>query len=133
MLTDTEIAYAEATPHGRRLLNQAIFRKLLILEEWVSGAEHEPLIAELHRLARSAAPKDARSRTAPAGSLAALRAIEKEAGNGRGPRFSGGHGLHNVKMVRSSGLEPPRAIRPTRPSTLRVYQFRHDRRRGGAV
>jgi hypothetical protein len=29
-------------------------------------------------------------------------------------------------LVRSRGLEPPRA-RPTAPSTLRVYQFRHDR------
>lgn len=27
--------------------------------------------------------------------------------------------------MRQSGLEPPRAKRPTRPSTLRVYQFRH--------
>src|ERR1700759_3465606 len=30
--------------------------------------------------------------------------------------------------MRSSGLEPPRAVKPTRPSTLRVYQFRHERR-----
>jgi lipoyl(octanoyl) transferase len=32
-------------------------------------------------------------------------------------------------MVRSRGLEPPRA-RPTAPSTLRVYLFRHDRKAG---
>ncbi len=31
-------------------------------------------------------------------------------------------------LMRSSGLEPPRAVKPTRPSTLRVYQFRHERR-----
>ena len=30
------------------------------------------------------------------------------------------------KVVRSRGIEPPRA-KPTAPSTLRVYQFRHDR------
>src|ERR1700760_2240686 len=30
--------------------------------------------------------------------------------------------------MRSSGLEPPRGNLPTRPSTLRVYQFRHERR-----
>ena len=30
--------------------------------------------------------------------------------------------------MRSSGLEPPRGVSPTRPSTLRVYQFRHERR-----
>ena len=33
-------------------------------------------------------------------------------------------------LMRSSGLEPPRTIRSTRPSTLRVYQFRHERRAG---
>src|SRR6476659_10171291 len=32
--------------------------------------------------------------------------------------------------VRPRGLEPPRTIQSTRPSTLRVYQFRH-RRLGG--
>jgi hypothetical protein len=32
--------------------------------------------------------------------------------------------------VRPRGLEPPRTIQSTRPSTLRVYQFRH-RRVGG--
>src|SRR5436305_7805722 len=29
--------------------------------------------------------------------------------------------------MRWRGLEPPRGINPTRPSTLRVYQFRHQR------
>jgi hypothetical protein len=32
--------------------------------------------------------------------------------------------------MRPSGLEPPRTVRSTRPSTLRVYQFRHGRRGG---
>ena|GEM_PF-5537383 len=32
--------------------------------------------------------------------------------------------------MRPRGLEPPRELSPTRPSTLRVYQFRH-RRVGG--
>src|SRR5947207_1456794 len=31
--------------------------------------------------------------------------------------------------MRWRGLEPPRAVKPTRPSTLRVYQFRHQRSR----
>src|SRR5580692_10860796 len=30
--------------------------------------------------------------------------------------------------MRPSGLEPPRTVKSTRPSTLRVYQFRHGRR-----
>src|SRR5436309_15727833 len=29
--------------------------------------------------------------------------------------------------MRWRGLEPPRGVNPTRPSTLRVYQFRHQR------
>ncbi len=32
------------------------------------------------------------------------------------------------RPVRWRGLEPPRPIQATRPSTLRVYQFRHQRR-----
>src|SRR5207247_2168149 len=31
------------------------------------------------------------------------------------------------RMMRWRGLEPPRGLNPTRPSTLRVYQFRHQR------
>ena len=31
------------------------------------------------------------------------------------------------RRMRWRGLEPPRGINPTRPSTLRVYQFRHQR------
>ena len=39
----------------------------------------------------------------------------------RNPRASGGF------VMRRRGLEPPRDLHPTRPSTLRVYQFRHRR------
>ena len=35
--------------------------------------------------------------------------------------------------MRPRGLEPPRPIRATRPSTLRVYQFRHRRGRPGSL
>jgi hypothetical protein len=42
------------------------------------------------------------------------------------PSFGGG--FSPKIMVRPSGLEPPRTKRSTRPSTLRVYQFRHRRR-----
>jgi hypothetical protein len=31
--------------------------------------------------------------------------------------------------MRLRGVEPPRPVRVTRPSTLRVYQFRHSRLR----
>jgi hypothetical protein len=45
----------------------------------------------------------------------------------RSPRRSRGF------VVRLRGVEPPRALRPTRPSTLRVYQFRHRRVRGSIL
>lgn len=32
--------------------------------------------------------------------------------------------------MRLNGVEPSRPVRDTRPSTLRVYQFRHSRSRG---
>jgi hypothetical protein len=35
--------------------------------------------------------------------------------------------------MRWRGLEPPRAAKPTRPSTLRVYQFRHQRARSSVA
>ncbi len=36
-------------------------------------------------------------------------------------------GSNVMRMVRPRGLEPPRTNQSTRPSTLRVYQFRHER------
>src|SRR6266576_1504557 len=35
--------------------------------------------------------------------------------------------IRRAFLVRPRGFEPPRPIRVTRPSTLRVYQFRHRR------
>jgi hypothetical protein len=40
------------------------------------------------------------------------------------PRLTGA----NFGPMRPNGLEPSRGNLPTRPSTLRVYQFRHGRR-----
>src|SRR4051812_20597289 len=37
--------------------------------------------------------------------------------------------VRTAVAMRWRGLEPPRGINPTRPSTLRVYQFRHQRAR----
>src|SRR6185437_3394625 len=44
------------------------------------------------------------------------------------PRRARAHWCRTHCPMRSSGLEPPRGKLPTRPSTLRVYQFRHERR-----
>src|SRR4051795_9236092 len=35
--------------------------------------------------------------------------------------------VRTAVAMRWRGLEPPRGVNPTRPSTLRVYQFRHQR------
>src|SRR5215213_4042674 len=39
--------------------------------------------------------------------------------------------MRGFRSMRRRGLEPPRGNCPTRPSTLRVYQFRHRRVTGG--
>ena len=41
--------------------------------------------------------------------------------------LSNGRGSSKALLVRPGRLELPRTIRSTRPSTLRVYQFRHRR------
>jgi hypothetical protein len=45
LLSDTQTHYQQATPHTRRLLNQALFKKLLIRDDLVSGAEQTPWVA----------------------------------------------------------------------------------------
>jgi site-specific DNA recombinase len=120
-------AYQRATPTIRRMLNQAIFEQLHILDGEVIQAAPTPLVQALESLAR---PQRRPRRPQAAGkSLRTAIRAEQEARNDR-DLLNGGHGLHNDQMVRPSGLEPPRTKRSTRPSTLRVYQFRH-RRRGG--
>jgi repressor LexA len=119
LLTDTQIAYAQATPHTRRLLNQALFAALLILDDWVVESEQTPWVAALHRLAQTA------TRPSPGGQGSAEPQQTRQ--NDRDPH-KGGRGLNDYKLVRPSGLEPPRTVKSTRPSTLRVYQFRHGRR-----
>ncbi len=105
-------AYMSSPPEHRRLLNQAIFQRLIVTPDDIED-EPQPVVADLHRLTRKApaAPKAPKGRQ-----------------KGRGPQFLGGHGSHVDTLVRPSGLEPPRGNLPTRPSTLRVYQFRHGRR-----
>src|ERR1700685_3867229 len=45
-------------------------------------------------------------------------------GRGRAPQGSRIHErVCRIKMVQEAGLEPARSLRPTRPSTLRVYRF----------
>ena len=116
-------AYLRATPTERRMLNQAIFERIYVVDDRVVGVIPTRWVAAL---------EEAAGRTPVASGPSPLRAAidRHEARKHLGPRKSGGLGLNNDQMVRPRGLEPPRTIQSTRPSTLRVYQFRH-RRVGG--
>ena len=61
------------------------------------------------------------------------RIVTGVGGPSRGWRRGFEYGTSVPPPMRSSGLEPPRGKLPTRPSTLRVYQFRHERGRGWRV
>ncbi len=98
LLEDPHVAYGQATPHLRRLLNQTLFDALLVRDEDDVEADPVPWVTEIHQLVGS--------------SLARKEGVH----NDHDP-LSGAVGFNNTKMVRSSGLEPPRTIRSTRPST----------------
>jgi site-specific DNA recombinase len=132
---DCQLAYREATGRMRRQFNLAFFKRLIISDEGiVSGELAEPwdviLAEELHR---AVAAREAESLTEaieeaqrnkkrhpsePGLALVGATAAAPALGDGWSPNI----------LVRPSGLEPPRTVKSTRPSTLRVYQFRHGRR-----
>jgi site-specific DNA recombinase len=136
---DCQAAYREASDRMRRQFNLAFFKRLLIHDEGtVSGELAEPwdviLGEELRRAAATreaeglkdtierAERENARRPREPEPVLVGATAVAPDWGDGWSPKI----------LVRPSGLEPPRGKLPTRPSTLRVYQFRHGRR-GGRV
>jgi site-specific DNA recombinase len=94
LLSQPQLRYRQAPAHVRRLLNQALFEKIFILEEWASGAELQPWVEQVQALARSL--------SRPQRGEESLQG----AGNDHGPLF-GGHGSYFVQMVRRRGLEPP--------------------------
>jgi hypothetical protein len=117
----------------RRLINQAIFNALFVCDETITDAElAEPFAAlralhdAIRRLPSGAGPQAERRRRR-----------QRCPRDVKGPRPVRGQepfrvGSISEHLVRRSGLEPPRTKRSTRPSTLRVYQFRH-RRRGASI
>ncbi len=103
--------YLAADPELRRLMNQAIFTRLLVRTDTLEGEE-----TPVYQAIRSRSGSTPHART-------------KRPHNDQDPRLSGGLGSNVGQLVRPNGLEPSRGNLPTRPSTLRVYQFRHGRRR----
>jgi site-specific DNA recombinase len=87
LLENPRVAYKSATPQVRRLLNQALFKALLIRDEDVMDAEPAAWVAEIHRLAGTSLARQEGSKDAP------------------GPLF-GGQGFNKTKMVPRAGLEP---------------------------
>jgi site-specific DNA recombinase len=122
LLDESGQAYQRATPTIRRMLNQALFQRLEIVDGEVNAAQPSAIVEALRSLAGS------QTRAAQPSLGTAIRAEQKARKDRRLP--VGGPGLHNANMVRPSGLEPPPGLPRTRPSTLRVYQFRHRRSEG---
>ena len=130
LLDDPGTAYRLATPTVRRMLNQAVWQRLWVLDGEVVGAEPTPWVKALMTLARPSKETETRRDSKPQPSPLQAALDRHEAREHLGRRVGGGLGLNDVQVVRPRGLEPPRTNQSTRPSTLRVYQFRH-RRVGG--
>ena len=94
LLDDTHIAYRRATPHVRRLLNQALFDALLLRDEDIAGVRPAPWVAEIHRLVNS-----------PLNCPDSPQTSQESRRNGHDP-LSGAVGFNKTKMVRRAGLEP---------------------------
>jgi hypothetical protein len=53
LLADLHIRYRQADPGSRRIINQALFEKLLIRDDEIAEIKPSPWVIELHRAARS--------------------------------------------------------------------------------
>ena len=119
VLKHAHSAYAKARPTARRILNQALFARIDLINDDVAGVEQTPWVVAAKAVATAAA-------TGPVGAHTAAEAVEG-GHNNLGPESLRGLGCNKSNLVRLNGLEPSRGNLPTRPSTLRVYQFRHRR------
>jgi site-specific DNA recombinase len=100
LLDHAGAAYQQATPTIRRMLNQAIFEQLHILDGEVTQATRVPLIQALESLG---CPRQVPRRfQAPGQSLRAAIRAEQEARTNHG-LHPGGRGLHNDQLVLLGG------------------------------
>lgn len=81
--------YLSSDPQTRRLLNQAIFERLIVTPDGIDG-EPSPVVVDIQRLAQAPRTRQARRRGQTR----------------RGPQSLGGHGSHFATMVPRAGLEP---------------------------
>ena len=136
---DWEAAYREANDRLWRQLNLAFFKRLLLSDEGEITGELAPPCDALpgeelrravvsqgeHQLEQAVSDalrqRDAQNDQRPQEPDLAPMGAEP-------PALASLGGFSPTMTMRPSGLEPPRTVRSTRPSTLRVYQFRHGRR-----
>ena len=90
LLEKAQVAYRQATPTVRRLLNQALFEGLLLRDEDDLEANPTPWVNEVRALARAAQDSQPARRNGQ---------------NGHDP-LSGAVGFPKTNMVRRAGLEP---------------------------
>ena len=96
-------AYRVASPMVRRMMNQALFEQIQLLDGDVTEAGFSPWLDAVVGIAR---PRRARATTRQDNGqgLLAEAWAEKTAQNDRGPLLVGGHGLRLLQMVRVRGL-----------------------------
>ncbi len=94
LLEKAQVAYRQATPTVRRLLNQALFEGLLIRDEDDMEANPTRWAAEVRRLARASQGRQAAPST------------QEDGRNDHDP-LSGAVGFHKANLVPEEGLEPP--------------------------
>lgn len=101
LLDDPGSAYQRATPTIRRMLNQAIYERLDILDGEVITAQPTPLVQALNDLAK---PRRRRAARRPQGAPQDLQTAiqtEQEARKNH-DLHTGGRGLHNVQLVQAT-------------------------------
>jgi len=130
---DCATVYRDASGRKRRQLNAAFFTRLLIDDGGgVMGELAESfgtiLGEDLRRAAVAQTEVELRESVEAALWRRTVDGLLAGGEKHQNPDSFRSRGLNEINLVRSSGLEPPRAVKPTRPSTLRVYQFRHERR-----
>ena len=84
IVQDCHATYIAGDPERRRLMNQAIFERILIRVGWLEG-EEEPVYEHIRSLGGSSTP-----------------ARPNQAHNGQDPQFFGGLGSNVDKMVRTT-------------------------------
>jgi DNA invertase Pin-like site-specific DNA recombinase len=123
---DCEAAYREASNRLRRQFNLAFFKQLLIDDDGnVSGELAEPfdvLLGEELRRAAVAAEREALRRDIEEAERKQRNEqrpheLDAHAGAEATPALSRRGGFSPNILVRPSGLEPPRTVKSTRPST----------------